>query len=901
MRPTLLACLLPFLALAPLCAYQQPAPGTPPQKLEPILAPGDRTSETSKTTLSLAKGGKALLPIILAPDASESLKETAQYLAEKLHKITGAQFSIQSGDGSSGIVVGTLQQFPVKELQGPLEISKPLAGLDIPNGVEAYGIRVEPQRLLLLGGGELGASHAVARFLDLLGYRQFYPAPEWEVVPKIETLTFSHNETDRPTILARRIWFAFGTPMDPLTLTNANEPPEKRTVRSKTDLPAWARQNLLGESFRVFNAHYWSAIINQNKEEFTKHPEYYSLAPDLKTGEMGRVPRSICVSNPRVRQMAVQVAFNYFDKNPDAVMVSMERGDGDVMCLCENCKALGNDSNRVLGLANEVARAVAQKFPGKMVGVLGYNLHDLPPDFGIEPNVHVQVARLFNQSRVPFHERIGRWKKATNNLGVYDYFSTYQHGQDRLRRKASAGPTGNLERLKSDIRFFGEQELLSVSSESSVAWGAHGRGNYVAARMMWNPQADVNALLKDFYEKAFGPAAAAMQRYFERVDGQNEHFTKTLLGLAMRDVAEAAQLAKNDPEVTARIDQIKQFLYFNYLQNRSFATRGTPEEKSWVLELLKHQFRTRYSYMTHWHAHVNFLPDLAKRFHEPSWVLPNGKEVAAAKKDNRPLPEPPWLDWKPYSHDETEKKFQEALQFFQPKAVLTEAQFSDDLVPVEFPNAPPLLESRQVQTYSGTIRLFSISGEPLEISIKSGKNGAADIGAYTLEDPSGKVVSQGRIPQDESEHALTLNVPSAGLYLFRYSPVGAWSYSTPPGTPNTLSSDEQGEGARYTLNGQGGRNFFYVPKDTKQIQYIWGGGEHNLYDPTGSVAATITDTHDYITVDVPPGMDGAVWSFNGRYSPRHFVNIPGFFAPSPESLLIPRELAEKDGLTIRAK
>jgi hypothetical protein len=52
-------------------------------------------------------------------------------------------------------------------------------------------------------------------------------------------------------------------------------------------------------------------------------------------------------------------------------------------------------------------------------------------------------------------------------------------------------------------------------------------------------------------------------------------------------------------------------------------------------------------------------------------------------------------------------------------------------------------------------------------------------------------------------------------------------------------------------------------------------------------------------MDVPAGMDGKVWSFTGRFDTRHFVNAPNFIAPSPQALLIPRELAEKDGLTLR--
>src|SRR5690606_13084435 len=158
------------------------------------------------------------------------------------------------------------------------------------------------------------------------------------------------------------------------------------------------------------------------------------------------------------------------------------------------------------------------------------------------------------------------------------------------------------------------------------------------SRLMWNPQTDEESVLADFYEKAFGPAAPAMKRYFERVDGQNELFSHTLLGQAFRDVQEASLLAKDRPDVLARLDQIKQFLYYNYLNTRVFEAKTDEERKPWFFEMLKHEFRTRYTYMTHWKARSNYLADYAKKYNEPSWALPNWKEVAAAAKAGQTIP-----------------------------------------------------------------------------------------------------------------------------------------------------------------------------------------------------------------------------------------------------------------------
>src|SRR5690606_35061279 len=100
----------------------------------------------------------------------------------------------------------------------------------------------------------------------------------------------------------------------------------------------------------------------------------------------------------------------------------------------------------------------------------------------------------------------------------------------------------------------------SVRSESSIAWGAHGRGNYIAAKLLWNPKVDVKAVLEDFYDQAFGPAAAPMQKYFERADGGNQTTDPAFYLALIQDLKDASELAKDHPDVMARLDQLKQFM-----------------------------------------------------------------------------------------------------------------------------------------------------------------------------------------------------------------------------------------------------------------------------------------------------------------------------------------------------
>src|SRR3954469_20784675 len=71
-------------------------------------------------TLPLARDGKALQPVVISPAASPATKAVADELAVYLTRIAGAEFHVESGDGSRGIVLGTLAEFPTPSLNEPL-------------------------------------------------------------------------------------------------------------------------------------------------------------------------------------------------------------------------------------------------------------------------------------------------------------------------------------------------------------------------------------------------------------------------------------------------------------------------------------------------------------------------------------------------------------------------------------------------------------------------------------------------------------------------------------------------------------------------------------------------------------------------------------------------------------
>src|SRR5688572_7261274 len=88
----------------------------PPSSGSAYITPITRNSTASQTTLVMAQNGQATLPIVVSKQASDATKAVAAELAVYLKRMTGAAFETKTGDGSTGIVLGTLNDFPTPAL-----------------------------------------------------------------------------------------------------------------------------------------------------------------------------------------------------------------------------------------------------------------------------------------------------------------------------------------------------------------------------------------------------------------------------------------------------------------------------------------------------------------------------------------------------------------------------------------------------------------------------------------------------------------------------------------------------------------------------------------------------------------------------------------------------------------
>ena len=801
----------------------------------------------------LAEGGRARLPIVISISATDRQRELAAELAEYLREISGAAFEVTSGDGSRGIVLGTLDQFPVSEWREPLQVR----GHD---GLEAYGIRTSRERILTLGATDLALDRGITKLLEALGCRWFFPNAAWRVVPKSKRLAMDLDLTDRPALLSRMIWYGWGY----------------WDTQVRDDHREWLRRNWMGESLKIYCSHAWQKIIRERKEALAAHPEYLAL-------QKKRGGHKFCVSNPALVELCRQYAVGFLTANPDRDMVSMEPSDGLGHCECPRCRAIGSVPERVHYLVNEAGKAVAEQHPGKYVGTYAYSQHSEPPSFTMAPSVYVQITAGFTRGRYTFLELIEEWHKHVAQLGVYEYLNVWAWTRDL----PGAARGSNVQYLRERIPYYAAHGATTMSNESGSNFGANGLGYLVASRLMWNPEVDVDAVCRDFYETAFGPAAVPMQRYYERFDGGNKPMLSDhLMALAHRDVAEASRLAADRPNVIARLDDVKLYLYYVRLMRDLAVSQGKEARLEALFPVLNFAYRSRHRYIVNSPAvrgrYQTYYLRGIEQPEEWDWRKMRGKTA--------------WCTGEDYTHGEVEQVFQQGLLRFEIQPV-EERSFSDDLVHAGLSPTPKARRAKLEFQGGEKFVMQSLAAEALEFELLTGR-----IAHYrnrrptqwSVADANDKAVAAGELPLDGEWHPIRVPVPQAGTYHFDVKDYGAgWGIKYEPGKPYVWRIEKakriHSMGWTFSLH-------FYVPKGTKTVSYYVQGNAHTVVGADGQEIAKVPkQPGNIVSVPVPEGREGEAWYLkNLGIGKLWFYNCPNYIAAGAEELLIPRELLGKE-------
>ena len=463
-----------------------------------------RSSLLPDGALPLVVNGKTRYVIYHDPSAPSSVKEGARELQRVIGISTGATLRIVDKPTSPMICLG----------DGPGAIEAGVSGKALP--YETFRLRTVGEDLYIVGrdtaddertpldGVSRGTQFGVYAFLErVVGARWIMPGDIGEEIPKRKSLTVPKlNIEDGPDFAYRMV----ATPDPPV-------------------VKLWGLRNRVGTGYGaqasslIVNAsHSWRMFMPKWLRE--GHPEW-----DAVDGEVNK----FCTRRPdAVRAFAENVVF-WIDQHPDRLMVSAAPSDGQAFCRCAQCRrfiardAHGKDSVtlNMLDFYNDVARYVARKRPGHMVGGFAYGLCTYPPAAPIvlEPNVFIQWTPLNYYGmglykpgyRDEFERVAAAWRALTPNVSYWNYCHWHRSGSG-----APYGPA--LPIMKMQFPALKKHGYRGIREDATSSWAYGGPNNYLLAKLMWNADADVDALFDEWLRIGYGRGADAMKRLYAVLD-----------------------------------------------------------------------------------------------------------------------------------------------------------------------------------------------------------------------------------------------------------------------------------------------------------------------------------------------------------------------------------------------
>jgi hypothetical protein len=475
------------------------------------------TAEAAK--MVLVEKGVSLAPIMVAADAPYRTVQAANELADYIGKISGARPVVRVGESdpmpTNAIWVGLQPKLAGLFPDVKLDFQYPEEILFACNG--QHLVIVGRDRMSGTNQTEFGTANAVYTFLEKrLDVRWLWPGPLGEDIVKRDTIALAPFEYRfHPLFRKRKLW---------------PEVPNEWFIHQRLKL----------FSFQARGGHAFTPWWDKYG---TNHPDYFALQPDGKRGAFPKpVDAKLCLSNPGVWSQWLDNAEAAFRADPDEITFSATPNDGPGECVCTNCRAWDNPkgspvkiygrggatdspslTDRHVKFWNILARGLRERFPDRevYVGAAAYATYRSPPVAEmLERNIIIAYAGHFPLANdtVTKQEQDAwlAWSDKASAILFRPNLFHYSGGWLGL-------PTVATRRTMKDFHFLAENKCVGLEVDTLPhSWAAQGPQFYLMAQLAYDPLQDGKAVMKDYYRRAFGPAAGDVERYFALMEQVHE-------------------------------------------------------------------------------------------------------------------------------------------------------------------------------------------------------------------------------------------------------------------------------------------------------------------------------------------------------------------------------------------
>jgi hypothetical protein len=304
-----------------------------------------------------------------------------------------------------------------------------------------------------------------------------------------------------------------------------------------------------------------------------------------------------------------------------------------------------------------------------------YNYHDVPPDFNLDPRIRVMIAGY------PKHRGRERWevfgrshtdlaralkvmlpREPSGDYRIISLSLYWDLGKGGIPAGWSAAPKSIAEDLSGTYR----SGIKAMSMETDFNFGKFGLAYYLTTKMLWNPDltaAELDAIRDRWFQRAYGSVWKEMKAYYDFMLKENyPGNTPETWGKAVRLIDAAQQkldIAK-EPEAQRRLDDLKQYWYFHYLEESKQADPNSAKLREFV-------WKGQMSYMIAMHAVTRrYFGDRSGNVREICGgsslaAKPEHEEIDLEALDEVSLTKQP----NHYTHEETQRWWGEVLEFWK--------------------------------------------------------------------------------------------------------------------------------------------------------------------------------------------------------------------------------------------
>jgi hypothetical protein len=544
----------------------------------------------------LVNNDKPCCVLILNPESSEVEIFAANEIVRYIKKITDVQVEISQKYKKNMLPVYIGKS--AKQLMPELAWGK--------LGTDGFVLRSDSKGIMIAGHEDRGTLYAAYEFIEkYLGVRWFMPGLIGEVIPNEKDLKIgTFTEHQKPSFRFR--WIESGD----------------WALKQKMNISVKAGKIPVGVNWK-WSYHSMYQLIPADKY-FDDHPEWFALVKGQRNRPELRRCWQVCTSNPELIKEVAKNVIKILDEDPSIDIISVCPQDGGGFCECEKCRALdherpadeqwhGSYSDRLAVFNNKVAELVAIKHPDKLIKIGAYARYvrvPLAQGYKPAPNLAVQVCHTYSCNNHPiepptcsrnhdlFTKELIHWSKLTDHLFIYEYYNKGAWGRF---------PYCQTHVIRKDIPYYHQLGAEGFYTQSAKGnWPSCGLNHYIAAKLLWNVDYDVDILLADFYEKFYVESAESMRDYYQSLENAFKEsncciapygaewvtyaafkvFTPEVMVDLDAAVTQAELTAKSEivkkriSLIRARLDLTKKFLHYMRVIRRPFKNIVLSDEQA---------------------------------------------------------------------------------------------------------------------------------------------------------------------------------------------------------------------------------------------------------------------------------------------------------------------------------